>query len=377
MLNDMMEVITDGETNAPAAAAMGEVRLGDGLAGLEGLAAGSVDAVVTDPPYNLLENHKWDCAIDADRLFAAARRALKPPGGMVLFGRGLTLYEWVIKACRGYGFTFKEEVVWCKPYGVSPLLPLNRSHELAVVLGREEFRTRRVMVDPVESARYDAAKLESRVEEMHRLAREDGRLEVLARLADAARAAAAQGRALSFGEKAAVAGVQLHNRKQGFKVIKKESIREILPDSISKCGYIAYGANMTSVLTVGKRFDKHFAPTAKPVYLLRCLARACSDPGGLIVDPFAGGGSTVVAAVKEGRRGLGFELNPMQRAVAAGRVANAVAGRCECGEVGQRRTCPACLAVARTVFGADLAQKIKVREFDAATAVESANGKKA
>lgn len=371
-----MEVITDGEANALGGAAAGEVRLGDGLAGLEGLAAGSVDAVVTDPPYNLLENHKWDCAIDADRLFAAARRALKPTGGMVLFGRGLTLYEWVLKACNSYGFTFKEEVVWCKPQGSSPLLPLNRSHELAVVLGREEFRTRRVMVDPVKSARYDAAKLESRMEEMHRLAREDGRLEVLARLADAARAAAAQGRGLSFGEKAAIAGVRPNDRKHGFGVNKK-TVREILPKSISRLGYLAYGAHMPSVLTVGKRFDKHFAPTAKPVYLLRCLARLCSDPGGLIVDPFAGGGSTVVAAVKEGRRGLGFEINPMQRAVAAGRVANAVAGRCECGEVGQRRTCPACLAVARGVFGADLARKGEIKEFDAAAALESDNIKKA
>lgn len=113
------------------------------------------------------------------------------------------------------------------------------------------------------------------------------------------------------------------------------------------------------------------------MYLLRCLARACSDPGGLIVDPFAGSGSTVVAAVKEGRCGLGFELNPMQRAVAAGRVANAVAGRCECGEVGQRRTCPACLAVARTVFGEDLARRVEIKEFDAAAALKSDNIKKA
>lgn len=372
----MIEVITDGEANAPGGAAAGEVRLGDGLAGLEGLAAGSVDAVVTDPPYNLLENHKWDCAIDADRLFAAVRRALKPTGGMVLFGRGLTLYEWVLKACHSYGFTFKEEVVWCKPQGSSPLLPLNRSHELAVVLGREEFRTRRVMVDPVESARYDAAKLESRMEEMHRLARDDWRLEVLARLADAARAAAAQGRGLSYGEKAAIVGTQPHDRSNGFGVYDARMQRK-LPTFINRCKYMVCGTHMTSVLTVGKRLEKHFAPTAKPVYLLRCLARACSDPGGLIVDPFAGGGSTVVAAVKEGRRGLGFELNPMQRAVAAGRVANAVAGRCECGEVGQRRTCPACLAVARTVFGADWARKADVRDFDAAAALKSANSKKA
>lgn len=366
-----MEGITNGNANASApTAAEGEVRLGDGLAGLEALAEGSVDAVVTDPPYNLLsEDHKWDYKIDADRLFAAARRALKPTGALVIFGRGLTLYEWVLTACRRHGFSFKEEVVWYKRKGTTPLLRLNRAHELAIVLGREEFLPRRVMVDTVESVRYDPAKLAMRMEEMHRLARDDERLEVLARLADAARDARAEGRDLSFKEQAAITGVEPNSRRHGFYVTGHSTVKTKLPKFISRSGYLARGGHMLSVLEVNKEFEKHFAPTAKPTYLLRCLVRLCSDPGGLIVDPYAGGGSTVVAAVKEGRRGLGFEINPMQHAVAAGRAANAIAGRCGCGEVGQRRTCPACLAVAQGVFGADLERKSEMRDFDATAAL--------
>lgn len=54
-----------------------------------------------------------------------------------------------------------------------------------------------------------------------------------------------------------------------------------------------------------KRHGKH--PTQKPVALIaRCL-RASTNPGDLVVDPFAGSGSTGVAALKLGRRFIGFE----------------------------------------------------------------------
>lgn len=54
-----------------------------------------------------------------------------------------------------------------------------------------------------------------------------------------------------------------------------------------------------------KRFGKH--PTQKPVALIaRCL-RASTYVGGLVLDPFAGSGSTGVAALQEGRKFIGVE----------------------------------------------------------------------
>ncbi len=56
-----------------------------------------------------------------------------------------------------------------------------------------------------------------------------------------------------------------------------------------------------------KRFGKH--PTQKPVALIdRCL-RASTNPGDLVLDPFAGSGSTGVAALMAGRRFVGVELD--------------------------------------------------------------------
>ena len=48
-------------------------------------------------------------------------------------------------------------------------------------------------------------------------------------------------------------------------------------------------------------------PTQKPEKLLAKLILASSDPGGIVLDPFAGSGSTAVTARKLGRRFVAIE----------------------------------------------------------------------
>lgn len=59
--------------------------------------------------------------------------------------------------------------------------------------------------------------------------------------------------------------------------------------------------------------------TEKPIGLLEQLVGAC-PPGGLVLDPFAGSGSTLEAARNKGRRALGFELNDHYIETAAKRL---------------------------------------------------------
>jgi len=67
-----------------------------------------------------------------------------------------------------------------------------------------------------------------------------------------------------------------------------------------------------------KRFGKH--PTQKPVALLERILLACSDEGDLVLDPFSGSGTTLLAAFRLRRRGLGCELDAAFISLALRRV---------------------------------------------------------
>jgi adenine-specific DNA-methyltransferase len=56
------------------------------------------------------------------------------------------------------------------------------------------------------------------------------------------------------------------------------------------------------------------------VSALQPLIEAFCPPGGLVLDPFAGSGSTGEAAFLAGRRFVGIELDPKYHAAAAARL---------------------------------------------------------
>lgn len=67
-------------------------------------------------------------------------------------------------------------------------------------------------------------------------------------------------------------------------------------------------------------------PTTKPLPLMLELVELFTDPGELILDPFAGSGTTGVAAVRLGRRFIGIEREPKYAAIARERIAAEVRG---------------------------------------------------
>ena len=61
-------------------------------------------------------------------------------------------------------------------------------------------------------------------------------------------------------------------------------------------------------------------PTQKPVSALAPLVLAFSNPGDLVLDPFCGSGSSLVAAKFLGRRYLGVEIDSEHAATAEERL---------------------------------------------------------
>jgi len=72
-----------------------------------------------------------------------------------------------------------------------------------------------------------------------------------------------------------------------------------------------------------KTVARNHHPTVKPTALMRYLCRLVTPPGGVVLDPFMGSGSTGKAAVMEGFDFMGIEVEPEYYALAEARIAHA------------------------------------------------------
>lgn len=74
---------------------------------------------------------------------------------------------------------------------------------------------------------------------------------------------------------------------------------------------------------LGKQ-SRRVHPTQKPVVLLRRILEQWTDPADVIVDPFAGSGSTLRAAKDLGRKAIGVEIEPQYCDAIVSRLAQEV-----------------------------------------------------
>ena len=65
-----------------------------------------------------------------------------------------------------------------------------------------------------------------------------------------------------------------------------------------------------NTLRRGRLEELAMHPTVKPVAMVADAIKDCSHRGGIVLDPFAGSGTTLIAAEKTGRTGCGIELDP-------------------------------------------------------------------
>ena len=85
-------------------------------------------------------------------------------------------------------------------------------------------------------------------------------------------------------------------------------------------GEYAHNSGSTVSSKNGAHSQNHH-PTVKPIALMRWLVRLVTPPGGTVLDPFAGSGSTGCAAVLEGFEFIGVEQDPTYAQIAERRIA--------------------------------------------------------
>ena len=71
--------------------------------------------------------------------------------------------------------------------------------------------------------------------------------------------------------------------------------------------------NLPDYIEAGRLKGKSFYPTEKPVDLLEIFVRQSTEAGDLVLDPFAGSGSTLKAAFNTGRDYLGFDVQKVAK----------------------------------------------------------------
>lgn len=89
--------------------------------------------------------------------------------------------------------------------------------------------------------------------------------------------------------------------------------------------WLEIGYNPKDVWSVSRLHREHAEradhPTQKPLEIVERMVKASCPPGGIVLDPFLGSGTTAVAAQRCGRHFAGFELNPDYCRLAAERLA--------------------------------------------------------
>lgn len=260
----------------------------DCLEGMKRIPDGSVDCILTDPPYLYLKNQKLDRPFDETVFFNEAKRVLKKDGFIVLFGRGSSFYRWNTRL-DDLGFTFKEEIVWNKGYNTSPLMKLSRVHETVSLHTKGKGTINKVKVPYLEMKKYDVQGIIQDINRLKTVLSNSHSLDAVNRFLEMNRTDWVDKRCAN--NYTISSDIKAENRC--VSVIK--SIRD--------------GYNEKTIIKETPNRFKAIHPTEKPVRLLERLLLLVSKDGDVVLDPFSGSASTAVACMNTNRNFIGFEID--------------------------------------------------------------------
>ena len=288
----------------------------------------SVDCVLTDPPYLYLKNQKLDQPFDEDLVFSEFKRILKPKGFVVMFGRGTSFYRWNTKLAN-MGFQFKEEIVWDKSYCTSPLMAISRVHETISIFTKGKGIINRCKVPYLEMKGHNIDAIVADIKRMSVILYNPKSLKAVLQFLETNSRDTSDGwrsnnlsissditkedrsvsvmRSIQAGmnERSVIRTDYVDTIRHGEGIVRRDAKTGDRACNVMQS--IEVGANEKSII---KQPRDHYAtihPTQKPVRLLERLLNLVTQPGDLVVDPFAGSCSTAKACVNTGRKYICFE----------------------------------------------------------------------
>jgi site-specific DNA-methyltransferase (adenine-specific) len=291
-----------------------------------------IDCILTDPPYLYLKNKKLDRPFDEDLFFSECKRVLKKEGFIVLFGRGTSFYRWNT-SLSNLGFKFKEEIIWDKSYTNSPVAVLNRIHE-TISIHTIKGKINRTKIPYIEMKKEN---IHSIFMDIKRLSAALNNTQALHELLEFIKnnqkniSSVQVGNDLSVpleivkGDIPSIIRTDKGKPKAETTTFKAiSSTRRIECDLMQS---ILFGMCEKSIIKESPNRYTSFHPTQKPVRLLERLLALTTKPGDIVLDPFAGSGSTGVACYNTGRNFICYEIDEEYYNIASARLKEAMRQR--------------------------------------------------
>lgn len=215
----------------------------------------SVDLILTDMPYGTLNKSnpdaQWDKEVSLPSLWNQYKRIIKPNGAILLFGQGVFAAKLIMSNQKWFKFDFVWDKVRKSNFLNCKKMPMRQHEQVLVFYDKPPtYNPQMVRCEP------------------HQRNHSRGRL-------DKEQTNTCYGK---FGKAETI----ISDFKYPGTIVK-------FPKGHSKEDWL-HG-------------------TAKPVNLLRWLIRTYSNEGDLVLDNFAGSGSTLIAAIEEKRDWIGMELS--------------------------------------------------------------------
>jgi len=257
----------------------------------------SINGIITDPPYVYLK-HKLDKNFDEELIIENFSRLTKN-GILAIFGRGLSFYKRNLIASK-YDFNFKEEIIWNKKRMSNPMGVIGRIHENIAIFSKGK-KLNKIRIDTFQD-------IDNREDYYYYKV---GLRRIISKL-----------RTLKNYQ-------ELQDFLKGEYTKKKKSNYYLTTNKDIKQQDIAYklfkqfekGSLLKSIIYEAREHYSAKHPTQKPLALMEKLVKLTSNENEIILDSFAGGGSTLLALEKLNRNWIGIEIDEEYIEVAKNRFA--------------------------------------------------------
>lgn len=333
---------------------MFELHHGNCLDILRTMPDASIDAVVTDPPYGLsFMGKKWDYDVPCVEIWEQCLRVLNPGGYLLAFAGTRTQHRMAVRI-EDAGFEIRDMIAWMYGSGfpkshnlqgnrqgwgtalkpaMEPITMARKPFKGTVADNVQTYGTGAINIDGCRimyASDTDKSKMVNAkwhvngssagingngfvtsnnigdvldgAEFTHDLGRwpanvlHDGCEDVLRGMGEAAR--------FFYTPKACK-----EDRDDGCEMMEA---RQYSHDGREARNETAYQRNDSEA--------RNFHPTVKPTDLMRYLCRMVTPPGGIVLDPFTGSGSTGRGAILEGFRFIGCEMDAEYIKIAKARI---------------------------------------------------------